>query len=326
MENHKLTDAEICKLVEESGLLLKTIDLNCNKFRGEGLPSGDVTFPQLESLRLRSCRYITDQRLNELLKRSGPQLKTLDVGNPDEFVNISGGGLVDLGLKFKFLENLTLNGCWELADEGLIELLQMSGPALKTLHLNGASITGEGLVGFWFKFPNLENLNLDGCVQITNEGLSEMLRMSGPHLKTLRCNGDFTGELPPGHDLEFPKVISLALTFCPNLTDRGLCSLLDICGQQIESLDLSYTMLSGGALADWIENHPLERLKKLNLERCDKVTRDDVERLSTMLVECEIKVDRDSEQEELVETEEPEYFYDTECDEFFLKSMVQFQW
>lgn len=66
-------------------------------------------------------------------------------------------------------------------------------------------------------------------------------------------------------------------------------------------------MLFGGALADWIENHPLERLKKLNLERCDKVTRDDVERfVYSVLVECEIKADRDSEQEELVESDEPE--------------------
>ena len=294
-----LADDDIWEPLKKSGHLLKTVDLDFsvtlkdqqslneffawNKVRKEVPSLGDLKFEKLESLKLLGsfCEY-SEHVYIELLKRSGPRLRTLVI---DE--------LFGFNLNFPKLETLISKEriSSKKSKKDIIEILSIPGSDLKTLQFDG-NYTEDVQVGINLKFPKLETLKITRSHDLTGEGFIELLRMAGNDLKTLHLDfSGITGEGLEALNLQYPKVTSLVLAHCKKLTDRGLCNLLDIFGQQLEHLSLKGSNILGGPLADRIENNPLEKLKMLNLEDCRKLIRSNIQRLSNKMTECEIIVD-----------------------------------
>ena len=145
---------------------------------------------------------------------------------------------------------------------------------LRQFEIESDTFSGNGLLGLNLKFPQLETLDLLHCQSLTFEGVRELLRISGPNLKVLKFSlHNFTEEILAGLDVKFIKLEILAIHDRENLADdQVICKLLDICGPQLQELDLSATTISGAALAEWMKNHPLDQLKELWLIECRDLT------------------------------------------------------
>ena len=98
---------------------------------------------------------------------------------------MAGIGFQD-GVKYlPMLENLDL----ELTEEGLMEMLNIAGSKLSCLKVSWTSITGVGFKDGVKSLPMLENLELVFCEKLTEEGLLEILSVTGNSLKIVRVYG-----------------------------------------------------------------------------------------------------------------------------------------
>jgi uncharacterized protein YjbI with pentapeptide repeats len=272
-------------LLRMAGPELKTLIID-GAVTEEELEGLDLKFSKLETLILTDVKdhaRLADRGIIALLRMAGPDLKALHLDGAD----FTEEELERLDLKFSKLETLILTDAKDHTDRGIITLLRMAGPDLKTLHLDVADFTEEELEGLDLKFSKLETLILTDAKDHTDRCPMVLLQMAGPDLKTLRMEIATTGEELAGHDLKFPKLQTLILRSCWELRDNGLCNLLDICGPELEQLDVSH--ISGSALCDWIERNPLPKLSQLELAGCE-VTRTDFQGLSNMLPDCKITV------------------------------------
>ena len=138
--------------------------------------------PNLEKLILKGCKNLKD----EGLKISGSKLRVLDLSDTD----ITGIGLEEGDYCLTSLETLNLANCQELTDGGLVKILRISGSKLIVLTLADTNITGMGLEKEVKALPMLENLKLSFCCNLTNEGLVEILRISGNKLRVLNLFGN----------------------------------------------------------------------------------------------------------------------------------------
>ena len=64
-------------------------------------------------------------------------------------------------------------------DNGLIEILRISRIELKDLNMSDSCITGIGVKEGVKALPNLATLKLSHCFNLANEGLVEILSISG---------------------------------------------------------------------------------------------------------------------------------------------------
>ena len=139
------------------------------------LPS---TLPNLEKLAL-NWTSLSYQGLIEILNRS-ENIRELDLSHS----KITGVGVEEGVNSLPNLEVLNLTWCDNLPDGGLKEILRLSGNKLRVLDVFATKLTGQG-----FKeevsLPMLEKLYLDGCKQLTDSGLLEILSISGNRLKTV---------------------------------------------------------------------------------------------------------------------------------------------
>ena len=83
------------------------------------------------------------------------------------------------------LKKLILTGWRSLSDQGLVEILNRYGSNLRELDLSGSNITGVGVEEGVNSLPNLDVLNLSWCFNLTDEGLTEVLRVSESKLRFL---------------------------------------------------------------------------------------------------------------------------------------------
>ena len=114
-----------------------------------------------------------DPGLLELLQMFGEKLKHLNLS----YYRGSCEGLV--GVHLPQLETLMLGHCYQLTDAGLEGILQASGGQLKVLDLAATQLTGEGLDGLGLNFPKLNVLNVQGCDQLTPDGLVNLTNLPG---------------------------------------------------------------------------------------------------------------------------------------------------
>ena len=93
---------------------------------------------------------------------------------------------------------------------------------IRELDLSDSSITGVGVEEGVNSLPNLEVLNLYCCLNLTDGGLKEILRLSRCTLRVLdvsctRITGQGFKE-----GVSLPMLEELDLEGCNNLTDGGL--------------------------------------------------------------------------------------------------------
>ena len=188
------------------------------------------------------------------------------------------------------LHTLSLSGCPEVSDHGLIHLRTLgqlqalnlaSSPNITDTglaHLRGlgrlnilslascAGITDAGMnhVGH---LTNLQTLYLTGCPQITDQGITPLRRLA--NLETLFLDGctqitdgalEVIGTLANLHALNFDR--------CARITDRGLFHLRNLANLTTLSLDRCEQISDAGLL----QLRDLENLQSLSLSYCPRVT------------------------------------------------------
>ena len=256
------TDSGIVKAIQMSGTCLKILSLNNTDLTGEGMSSVEGQLVNIEELNLSYCRKLTDNGLTEILKVCRRTLSVLCL----EGTQITGPKLSVLGERFSIpnLSGINFGACASLTNQGLRDFLKISGPLLRSLDLMRTNVTGEGLWAFADKFVMVETLFLNDCPNLTDQGLSQMLAICGQRLKFLwLCRSNISGEevaLPAGR---FPMLENLNLSCMDYLTDKGLLNLLRACGSKLLFLLLTKTTITGKGLFKL--QGRLTHLQQLNL-------------------------------------------------------------
>ena len=75
------------------------------------------------------------------------------------------------------LEELRLDGCWDLTDTGVQKVLTNYCSTLKILHLSFTKITDAAFKGV--NLPKLVKLSLTDCCNLTDKGVKRVLTTSG---------------------------------------------------------------------------------------------------------------------------------------------------
>ena len=166
-----------------SNLNLRSVTIHNMWNTGDIFSSLPSTLPNLEKLLLTSYPSLSDQGLIEILNRSRSNLRELDLSCS----YITGVGVEEGVNSLPNLETLKLSGCCILTDGGLYGILRLSGNKLRVIDVSWTFITG-------FRFNKgvkilltLEELYLDGCRQLTDSGLLQILSISGNRLKTVNA-------------------------------------------------------------------------------------------------------------------------------------------
>jgi len=187
---YKLSNKGLMKILRRYSSNLRELKLDGSNITGVGIKRGVKSLPNLESLTLISCSNLENGELVEILSISGSKLRYLDVS----YTSIPGLGLDKIFKSLPNLETLIMNGCKELSNRELLEILSISGSKLRYLDVSWTSITGVGFKNGVKSLPMLENLWLAFCDELTEGGLLEILSTAGNRLKTVHVNGETVAE------------------------------------------------------------------------------------------------------------------------------------
>ena len=134
------------------GAKLQNLDISYTNVTGQGLDELQGKFVDLRTLNLARCSRLTNQGLLKLLRMCGSKLQYLNISR----TRVTGQGLYELQGKFADLRTLNLKRCSSLTDQGFSEIINISGPLLKTVQLSGANISTETKNRIKLNRPNLK--------------------------------------------------------------------------------------------------------------------------------------------------------------------------
>ncbi|CAI2189499.1 6748_t:CDS:2 [Funneliformis geosporum] len=170
-----------CDKVTDLGILLIATKLTKLKYLDiDGQGTSDISITQifrnckeLELLAVSFCEYLTDKVLIEIIEYLQPNFKFLKLRKGDLFTEAGFShffhALSDRGHSF---HSLDLSECANITNQSLSHLFQ---PQLKLINLNWCwKVTDPSLFHIISGCPNLQEIMLTGCNQITCESLLTM--------------------------------------------------------------------------------------------------------------------------------------------------------
>ena len=212
---------------------LKSITIYGMKNTGDITGRLPSTLPNLEKLELPDWYKLSNKGLMKILRRYSSNLRELKLDGS----NITGVGIKRGVRSLPQLEILNLANCEKLIDNGLVEILSISGKKLRYLDVSYTSITGVGLEERVKSLPNLETLIMADCDELSNGGLVEILRISGSKLRYLDVSWtSVTGVGFKDGVKSLPMLENLKLVFCDELTEEGLQEILSTAGNRLKIL------------------------------------------------------------------------------------------
>ena len=221
----------------------------------------------IKVLDLSRCEKLSDAGILGPLSKCGGTLKVLNIS----FTNVSLENLETLADSLSVLEELNLEGCYNLSDFGLITFLNKTGATLKILNINNTRVTLLDIEILTTSLPVLENLNLGECEDLTDSGIIACLNKSGRTLRFLdlshtRVTFSDIGPLTTS----FPVLEVMNLSYCDNMKYSRIITLLNRTGGALRLLDLSRTRESFSDVGSLTNTFPL--LEELNLKCCSNLT------------------------------------------------------
>ena len=214
----------------------------------------------------------TSTGLNEIF--SLPSLSTLIIGRSFEFISGINVNIVSKQLQtLQLIRNKTLNNDW------FLQILKQCGSTLKSLTLENSKITDEILTEYKGTLPCLENLDLCGCIHLTDNGLLQILHLCGSTLRSLDISGAFiNGENLSEYKEDLSCLENLNMSCCYQLTNKGLLHILQLCGSTLRSLDISRTHITGEYPSEYKVTLPF--LENLNMKYSFKLTNSETKQLT----------------------------------------------
>ena len=268
-----LTDAGLSKLINSTGGQLVELCLGGTEITKINVEKDKLE--QLQSLELPWCRSLTNEGLSKLINSSGGKIVKLNLGNTN-ITNIN----VEKD-RLKQLQSLSLFNCLGLINEKLLQLLNLTGGDLVTLHLEETEISGQL---FDLAKPNLKNLQkliLSDCHELTNEGLTTILNLTGGHLVELDLSKtNVSGEQLNFEDGKLKQLECLNLCDTKKLTKKGLSQLLNSTGGNLIELNLGSAYITGEPLN--VEESTLKNLQHLDIHNCRNLTNAGIENIISL--------------------------------------------
>ena len=155
----------------------------------------------------------TSTRLNQIF--SLPSLSSLIIRGSIEFISGINVNIVSKQLQtLQLIRNKTLNNDW------FLQILKQCGSTLKSLTLENSKITDEILTEYKGTLPCLENLDLCGCIHLTDNGLPQILHLCRSTLRSLDISDtNITGENLSEYKGTLPCLENLNMSCCDQLTN-----------------------------------------------------------------------------------------------------------
>ncbi|XP_023332838.1 F-box/LRR-repeat protein 14 isoform X4 [Eurytemora carolleeae] len=262
-----LTDKGLLQILQVCGSTLRSLEIECTNITGANLSEYKGTLPCLENLTLSRCFQLTNKGLLQILQLCGSTLRYLNIVD----TNITGENLSEYKGTLPCLENLNMRYCKQLTNKGLLQILQLCGSTLRSLDISVKNITGENLSEYKGTLPCLENLNMSYCYQLTDKGLLQILQFCGSTLRSLNLiETEITGENLSKYNGILPCLEILNMSYCTQLTNKGLLQILQLCGSTLRSLNLIETEITGENLSEY--KGALPCLEILNMRYCKQLT------------------------------------------------------
>ena len=216
---------------------------------------------QLGKVEILNRSKLTSTGLNEIM--SLPSLSSLIIRRSIEFISGINVNIVSKQLQTVHLtcDHRTLNNDW------FLQILEQCGSTLKSLTLEKSIITGEILIKYNRTLPCLKNLNIRYCTLLTNKGLLQILQLCGSRLRSLDIQfTNITGENLSEYKGTLPCLENLNMSYCKQLTNKGLLQILQLCGSTLRSLDILGTNITGENLSEYKGTLPC--LENLEIRLC----------------------------------------------------------
>eukprot|EP00636_Phaeomonas_parva_P005942 CAMPEP_0118879012 /NCGR_PEP_ID=MMETSP1163-20130328/18872_1 /TAXON_ID=124430 /ORGANISM="Phaeomonas parva, Strain CCMP2877" /LENGTH=822 /DNA_ID=CAMNT_0006815021 /DNA_START=227 /DNA_END=2692 /DNA_ORIENTATION=+ len=197
--------SERCKALEKINLknLFLLSDGMKRDFGLEGLQALCGDLDEVQHLHLHGCFQISTTAMRAIANGLGAPLRSLSLSNcPKLTLN----GMQALWEHCASLEYLSLNGCGEnIVDNFFRPLVRRPAACLRTLELEDAEcLTHTGVAYLVAGCPQLDKLNLSGCVGLNDEAMLHL-----------------------GESQFYPGLRHLHLTNCTNISDAGLSWMSD---------------------------------------------------------------------------------------------------
>ncbi|KAH7441850.1 hypothetical protein KP509_03G058400 [Ceratopteris richardii] len=272
----------LCKGVTDSGLealgsgtsTLRSVDLtDCVRITDKGIEALAQGCSQLQVLRLSGCKLVTDKALESLGKFS-KQLAELNI---QRCIKVTDTGTSFLFQGCKSLNTLDLSMCTKIASLGL---QRFSGLALALRNVNfcGCSKIENEAIKVLSGCASLEQVRLNGCRMVTDEGIIELLNCCGPMLKVLDLGWLNLSDQPIRLIFSLcPGLVILNLESCSRVTDHGFTA------TNINNLVLRELYMSkcpGITIAGVMKIvNSCTQLQSLDLRFCDQLDPNDVRSL-----------------------------------------------
>ncbi|OIV97738.1 hypothetical protein TanjilG_12495 [Lupinus angustifolius] len=259
----------------------------CPFLSDNGLVSFAKAAPSLENLQLEECHMVTQFGFFGLLFTCGAKLKVLTV--------VSCYGIKDMNFRLPevspsvSLSSLSISNCPGFGNATFAVLGKLC-PQLQNVELNGLEgITDAGLLPLLESSKaGLVNVNLHGCINLTNEVVFSIANLHGSTLDVLKLDG-----CKKISDASLKAIASncqvlsyLSVSRCA-ITDAGIAALARGNLHNLEILSL--------ACCSSVSNKSVPALKKLgrtliglNIHACNRISSSAVLKLSEHLWTCDI--------------------------------------
>ncbi|KAJ3680384.1 hypothetical protein LUZ60_016662 [Juncus effusus] len=215
----RILDLANCKGISDNGMItvghhlpsIEYLDVsNCKKLTDKGLTAISSECKNLKNLDVSGCKLITDTLLHAL-SQNCLQLEELSLSS---CTKITDSGICALSDGPKHIKTLDLSKCTNIGDTCIVKIVNSSRESLVCLKLLDCSKIGDATIfALSENCPNLENLVIGGCREITDLSLQALANTCS---ESLRC---------------------LRMDWCVKITDFGLISIISKCKNLI-ALDI----------------------------------------------------------------------------------------
>lgn len=304
----EISDSAILSICKNQPLLSVLDVSECVSITDKGMTDICKNLCSLKTLLLAKCRQITQQSVSQL--HNLHQLERLDMSSC--FLITTNG--LKLGLCAGTVKNLTylkIVACCSVQDGFAIEASRHL-QHLTHLDLSSCKIGDLSVVAFSYRLPNLENLCLAWCQDITDDGLLGTLDLDSPRRESRKGDGDcdlcrctrqhhpvLCKTLPPPgpppggaacHRSLTPEELvpisrlrrlkALDLTSCRKLTDKSISKVVNF--PRLKKLHLGLMpQITDASLFAIARNVPA--LEELALPQCGRITDAGIKELTKRL-------------------------------------------
>ncbi|EGC35301.1 hypothetical protein DICPUDRAFT_78988 [Dictyostelium purpureum] len=226
---------------------------------------------RLHTLRVDNTNFVTNNSIISL-SNSISYLRTINLSH---LTHISDSTILALATTQKFIQKLYLTGCKGLTNDTLFAVSSMS--SLEVLRIDdGFQFSEEALSSIGY-LKNLSILNISGCVNTTNRIIDVITYNCRQLVQLYMSRLPFVNDsVLPSLLSNLPKLRTLRIDGCTNMTDRSLTGIKFLNRLTLEVFNCSETQMGCNGLLNIVQQ---SNIRELYAWSCDYIT-DDV--LKTM--------------------------------------------